>query len=51
MRYLIINNQAPFLTNYFNPENFEDGMMVVDWVKGKYTVDGENWEVLEIDGL
>ena len=51
MRYLIINNQAPFLTNYFNPENFEYGMMVIDLANGKYTVDGESWEVLEIDVL
>lgn len=52
-RYLIlIPNEIPFLTNYFDKENnFFKGMSVYDLANKLYTYDGETWNKIEVDHL
>ena len=55
MRYLITTkDNEPFLTEWFIPENnfnAELGMEVYDLAENKYTIDGYNWQDIEIDHL
>jgi hypothetical protein len=53
MRYLITtkDNFQPFLTKWFEPENFTPGMVVYDLAEKTYTIDGENWLEVDIDYL
>ena len=47
MRYLIVAKDDLFYTNWFNPDNYVAGMVVVDLFTGKHYSDGK-W--LEIKG-
>ncbi len=54
MRYLISEKGfIPFLTNHYNPENFNIGtwMIVYDLHQMKYTEDGVEWNNIEEDSL
>ncbi len=54
MDYLIVTDtNEPFLTNWYNPENFDeaDNMVVFNLKKWEYTVDGKNWNEIKQDHL
>lgn len=53
MRYLVVTeNEEPFFSNWFQPENhFVKGMKVFDILLSKYTVNGIDWNEIQIDHL
>lgn len=52
MRYLVhIPDTEPFLTKWYNADNFVQGMIVYDLAKQLYTNDGVNWKEIEEDSL
>lgn len=52
MRYIvIIPGEEVFQTNWFSPENFADGMTVIDTQADTYTTDGRNWLPVQYDTL
>ena len=54
MDYLIVtDSHEPFLTNWFNPENFNesDNMVVFNLRKWEYTIDGKTWNEIKQDHL
>lgn len=53
MTYLIIDpSNTPFYTNWFDPENhFIQGMIVINLLKGQYSINGFFWLNIEEDFL
>ncbi|MGN6247366.1 MAG: hypothetical protein ACTHNG_03360 [Ginsengibacter sp.] len=55
MRYLVTSKfHSPFFTDWFdctNHFNVELGMIVYDLVRFCFTLDGKEWEPIEIDHL
>jgi hypothetical protein len=54
MDYLIVTDSyEPLLTNWYNPENFDqaDNMVVFNLRKWEYTVDGKTWNEIKQDHL
>ena len=52
MEYLIVTKSAPpFLTNWYNQENFSSDMIVYDLTHQRFTKDGKEWGEIEIDIL
>lgn len=54
MDYLIVtDSHEPLLTNWFNPENFDekDNMVVFDLKKQLYTINGKSWNEIKQDHL
>ena len=52
MRYLITTiDSKPILTNWFNPTNFINEMVVYDLLNQTYSNNGLNWFSIEVDEL
>lgn len=52
MKYLIINNNEVFYTNWFDKDNnYVPGMIVVNLLLDEYTTDGVKWQTVEEDSL
>ena len=51
MRYLIIHNGSAFYTEWFHPENYVKGMIVINRITSKITFDGLSWKPITEDHL
>ena len=52
MNYLIIHDGVPFYTNWFDTDNnFVDGMVVINLIRGMYTKNGYHWFEIEEDSF
>lgn len=52
MRYLITTpTDMPFLTKWFDFENYAPDMVVFDLQENKFTTDGKCWNDIEVDNL